>query len=139
MQKTLKTITKNMKQEEKDHLLNDKNLSAEEQAEVKRLLERLDALNVERNSLISNLKEITKGKNIDFHAALSSKRIEELKEARFRKFLSEKPIWEESYAAFGRDRTQVVGLVRAQKEAVEFVEYFNPQFDFDDILDQITE
>jgi hypothetical protein len=32
-----------------------------------------------------------------------------------------------------------VGLVRAQKEAVEFVEYFNPQFDFDDILDQITE
>jgi hypothetical protein len=127
-----------MKQEEKDHLLNDKNLSAEEQAEVKCLLERLDALNVERNSLISELKEI-RGKNIDFHAALSSKRIEELKEARFRKFLSDNPVWEESYAAFGRDRTQVVGLVRAQKEAVEFVEYFNPQFDFDDILDQITE
>jgi len=135
-----------MKQEGKDHLLNDKNLSAEEQAEVKRLLERLDALNIERNSLITNLKEITKGKNIDFHAALSPTRITELQGARFHKFLSDNPIWEENYAAYGRERivhkTENAfsnALNQARKEAIQYVKYMNPQFDFDDILDQITE
>jgi hypothetical protein len=266
-----------MKQEEKEHLLNDKNLSAEEQAEVKLLFNRLDALGIEYQTLSTSLREIMKddkdeidqfikectdysdngnaeakheiedvldsrvefdvyihtptldwifnitpgqlddssyGKSIDvvnlrtsftafekeykhvnlygireyifdeylsnyvypqrnsqlflwsnslkkfydghcslnttsavdFYAALSPTRITELKEARFRKFLSENPIWEESYAAYGRERivhkTENAfsnALNQARKEATQYVKYMNPQFDFDDILDQITE
>jgi hypothetical protein len=279
MQETLKTITKNMKQEEKDHLLNDKNLSAEEQAEVKLLFNRLDALGIEYQTLSTSLREImdskaieiyaehcatssdgkvvesfkkeakaqleevldnriafdifipeknwvfniTPGKRdilsssqkidsinlstsfesidaislfaspktimefvlkryykyphdlhdklllwsdllkeiyrghyssdnvkgaVDFYAELAPKRVTELKEVRFRKFLADNHIWEEKYAECGKEyilqnqepaHLYQKALKRAPYVAADYVKSMNPQFDFDDILDQITE